>query len=577
MKALGLVLSYLSAPLRERRARVLIALLVLFTVMVATYTGLFHVLMDREGQSHSWATALYWTLVTMTTLGFGDITFVSDAGRMFSVLVLLSGSVFILVLLPFTFIQFVFAPWMERRERSRVPRELPESMEGHIVLTGVGLIEDELIRRARVAGVPHVLLEPSLEQALALHDRGYSVMLGAVDDPATYRAVGVERAAVVASTLPDARNSNVAFTVREISADVPVVVTANDPAAVDILELAGANRVLRLGDMLGETLARRALGPDARSHPIGEVAGLVIAEAAVVGTALVGQTIADADLRSRTGCNVIGVYLRGHFELARPDIALEPSSVLILAGTPEQMASYDRAFENGTRVDRPAIIIGGGRVGRAAGASLAASGLDYRIIEARSDRVRDSRHYVEGDAADLAVLERAGIADTQSVIITTHDDDVNVYLTLYVRRLRPDVQVISRANLERNVTTLYRAGADSVGSYASAGATAIWNTFRADDTLRVEEDLHVFTVPVPRAIVGRTLADCDIRRRTGCNVIALVIDGRTHGHPSANEPLPADSELVIIGDIEAEDRFLTTFPPPKQSRLVRARPGAGDG
>jgi len=572
VKVLGLVLSYVSAPLRERRARVLLALLVLFALMVATYTGLFHVLMNREGQSHSWATALYWTLVTMTTLGFGDVTFLSDAGRLFSVLVLLSGSVFILVLLPFSFIQFVFAPWMERRERSRVPRELPDSVHGHIVLTGLGLIEDELIRRARVAGVPHVILEPSLEQALALHDRGYSVMLGAVDDPATYRAVGVERAAVVASTLPDARNSNVAFTVREISDDVPVVVTANDPAAVDILELAGANRVLRLGDMLGETLARRALGPDARSHRIGEVAGLVIAEAAVVGTPLVGRSIAEIDLRSQTGCNVIGVYLRGRFELARPDIVLEPATVLILAGTGEQIGAYDAAFEEGARVDRPAIIIGGGRVGRAAGASLAASGLDYRIVEARADRVRDPHHYVEGDAADLEVLQRAGLADTQSVIITTHDDDVNVYLTLYVRRLRPDVQVISRANLERNVTTLYRAGADSVGSYASAGATAIWNTFRADDTLRVEEDLNVFTTPIPAAVVGRTLAECDIRRRTGCNVIGLVIDGRTHGHPSPDAPLPAAADLVIIGDVEAEDRFLTTFPPPTQPRRVWARP-----
>lgn len=69
-------------------------------------------------------TGFYWTLVVMSTLGFGDITFTSDIGRAFSVLVLLSGVILLLILLPFVFIKF-FAPWMEAQARSRAPRELP--------------------------------------------------------------------------------------------------------------------------------------------------------------------------------------------------------------------------------------------------------------------------------------------------------------------------------------------------------------------------------------------------------------------------------------------------------------------
>lgn len=566
MKVLGLVLSYLSAPLRERRTRVLVYLLVVFAAMVGTFSAVFHMLMDREGQSHSWPTAVYWTLVTMTTLGFGDITFRSDLGRLFSVVVLLSGSVFILVLLPFTFIQFVFAPWMERRNRSRVPRRMPDDLTGHLVLTSLGTIEDELISRAKRSNVPYVVVEASLETALTYHDRGYTVMLGELDDPQTYRAVGVDRAALVAATRSDPTNSNIVFTVREISANVPIVATANDPAAVDVLELAGADHVMRLGDLLGETLARRVLSPDARCRRIGEVAGLHIAEAPVVGTPLVGKTIAELDLRGRVGVNVIGVYLRGSFELAAPDTALEAASVLVLAGTPEQLDAYDVLFGHGVEVERPVIIIGGGRVGRAAGAALETAGLDYRIVEQRADRVRDPRHYVKGNAADLEVLEQAGIRSANSVVITTHDDDVNVYLTLYCRRLRPDVQLIARANLDRNVTTLYRAGADSVGSYASTGATAMWNQFRSDDTLRVEEDLDVFRVPVPAALAGRTLAEADLRQRTACNVIALVRHGTASSHPRPDQPLPVDGEMVLIGDHRAEARFLAEFAPQRHRR-----------
>ena len=58
-----------------------------------------------EEQEHSWLTGFYWTLTVMTTLGFGDITFHSDIGRLFSVLVLLTGVILLLIVLPFTFIR----------------------------------------------------------------------------------------------------------------------------------------------------------------------------------------------------------------------------------------------------------------------------------------------------------------------------------------------------------------------------------------------------------------------------------------------------------------------------------------
>src|SRR5690554_3322181 len=116
--------------------------------------------MATEGRDHSWATGVYWTLTVMSTLGFGDITFQSDLGRFFSVVVLVSGALFILVLLPFTFIQFVFLPWVAHLDASRAPRRLPDTVSGHILLTDQGAIEDALIRRADAAKVPYVMLVP---------------------------------------------------------------------------------------------------------------------------------------------------------------------------------------------------------------------------------------------------------------------------------------------------------------------------------------------------------------------------------------------------------------------------------
>src|SRR5690606_6990293 len=150
----------------------------------------------------------------------GDITFHSDAGRIFSVVVLVSGTLFILVLLPFAFIQFVFMPWMARRDAERAPRRVPSDMYGHLILTGRDGVTDAVIRRADDAQVPYVLIVPEVAEALDLHDRGYRVMVGALDDPATYKAARVEAAALVATTRADTANTNISFTVREINARV---------------------------------------------------------------------------------------------------------------------------------------------------------------------------------------------------------------------------------------------------------------------------------------------------------------------------------------------------------------------
>ena len=98
MKSLGWVLSVIGRPFRRRDVRTFVWLCVALLVMIGVYSALFHEIMEYEGQRYSWPTAVYWTIVTMSTLGFGDITFTSDLGRLFSVVVLVTGAAFILVL-----------------------------------------------------------------------------------------------------------------------------------------------------------------------------------------------------------------------------------------------------------------------------------------------------------------------------------------------------------------------------------------------------------------------------------------------------------------------------------------------
>ncbi|MCB0967560.1 MAG: potassium channel protein, partial [Ilumatobacter sp.] len=329
---------------RRRRLRTVFWLVVVFVGMVALFSTMFHELMAREGRSYSWPTSIYWTLTTMTTLGFGDITFESDAGRIFSVVVLLAGSTFLLVMLPFVFIQFVFVPWMNERDRRRAPTSVPSQITEHLILTEPGPVELALADRAEQAGVAYVILVDDVDLAGRIHDGGRRVMVGALDDPETYRKARIDQAAMVVATRNDPTNTNIAFTVREIAPDATILATANAPESVDILEIAGADHVLQLGEILGGAMAARALGIGGKSHVIGEFAGLRIAEAGVAGTALAGRNLRELALRARLGVAVVGVWVRGDFTIADPDTELREPMILLLAATDEQLAAFDAEY-----------------------------------------------------------------------------------------------------------------------------------------------------------------------------------------------------------------------------------------
>lgn len=558
-------LSNLMAYVRRRKAVRQLGLLgrflMLLTLMVTIFAICFHALMEYEGREYSWFSGFYWALTVMSTLGFGDITFESDLGRAFSVLVLLSGMIFLLVLMPFTFIQFFYAPWMEAQSAARAPRQLPPDTAGHVILTSFDPVTRALIAKLKRFGYDYALVEPDLQQVLRLHDLGINAVLGEADLPETYRRLNVERAALVAATSREVHNTNIAFTVRELSATVPILTTAETSSAVEILKLAGTSHVIRLGELMGQSLARRTLGGDAVAHVIGQFDKLLIAEATAAGTPLIGKPLADTHLRDNVGINVIGVWERGVFEPARPETIIGPNTVLVLAGSAEQVVAYNELFCIYHRASAPVVIIGGGRVGRASGRALTARRMDYRIIERSPEAAPNDMadKLLVGDASQLEVLEKAGLREAPTVLVTTSDDDINIFLTIFCRRLRPDIQIISRATLDRNVSTLHRAGADFVMSYASMGANIIFNLLKRSDVLMLAEGLHAFRIPPPAALIGRSLAESALRRETGCSVIAISEEGQMRINPDPFRPLAAESEIILIGSLEAEEKFFQRY------------------
>lgn len=528
-------------------------------VIVTLYSVLFHVIMLYEGRDFSWITGLYWSLTVMSTLGFGDITFSTDLGLLFTLVVLVSGVIFLLIILPFTFIQFFYAPWLDAHLKTKVPNELPQSTRGHVIITCLEPITKKLLHNLKKQNFPYVIIIDEFQRALELHDAGYNVIFGAQDDPETYRRGRVERAKMVVATNDDLMNTNICFTVREITERVPIVTNADQDHSLDILEFSGNTHVYQFMKMLGESLGRRTLGVSTTTSIIGQFDELLIAETPAIRSPLEGKRLSETGLREKTGVMVVGIWEKGKFQLPTSNTMIHSTSILVLAGSAKQFENFDFLYTypyQDFSEDAPVLILGGGRVGRAAAETLEKHGMNYKIVEKRPVLAADQENYICGDAADINTLKKAGIEDARSVIITTHNDDMNIYLTFYCRKLRPTVQIISRSVMERNVTTLHRAGADLVMSYAAMGASSILKNLQPGEVSMFTEGLSVFSSRVLPFIKGKTLSESFIREKTGCSVVGIKTEGRLVVSPDPNVPLQEDQELVLIGTVEAEQRFL---------------------
>lgn len=546
----------------KRNIRQLLRFLLVLSVMVTVYSILFHFLMAAEGRNHSWITGFYWTLTVMSTLGFGDITFNSDLGRAFSIIVLLSGMIFLLTLLPFTFIKFFYAPWIEAEAKKRTPRELPPETAGHVIITSYDPVTMALIEKLENHRYDYVVIVDDFNRALELYDTGVRVAVGDIDDPETYRRLRVDRAALVVATNRDEINTNIAFTVRELSGRVPILTTADSPYSEDILRMAGSTRVLQIYDMLGRSLASWTVGGDCRANIISRFDELIIAEFPAMGTPLVGKTLAESGLREHFGVTIVGIWDRGTFTVPNAQSVIERTSVLVLSGAEQNLAAFDDiyAFYHICKLTAdPVLIVGSGRVGDSIVERFRERESPYLVIEKNPKKLQNESNYVLGDAADIRTLQKAWIEKAPAALVTTHDDATNIYLTKYLRSLRPDMQILSRANLERNVSTLHRAGADFVMSYTALGADAIFNFLKNEDTWLLAVGLNIFRLKAPASLAGKVLAGSRIREITDCTVVALREDGVLSINPDPKIPIPAGAELILIGTDEGERKFLQAF------------------
>ena len=551
MKFLGSHLSYMLEKHQSRKnLKAFVKYLAFLTIVITGFSFLFHVIMLGEGREYSWVTGLYWTLTVMSTLGFGDITFTSDLGRLFSIVVLMSGILLLMIMLPFAFIRFFYAPWLDAHIRTQAPRRIPAETTGHVLLTAWETIQRDLAERLQVLGIPYFVVEPDPVRANELNTEGVPVITGDLDSTRTWRHAGIDNARAVFASLTDEANTNIILTVRELSLTVPIFSLAEKSESVDLLELAGATSVIALKQRLGEQLANRVESTTSSVHVVGKFRNLLIGEFPVFGTELAGKTLGEIHLRQKTGASVVGMWERGQFQRVGRDTVVGQWSIPVVVCTSQQLQAINELIRTDSRNNNPVLVIGGGKIGRATAAQLRTNGLRVNLVErdpVEADRARPFCDNVfVGDAADRDILQEAGVGSAPSVVITTNDDSTNAYLCIYFRKLNPQIRIVSRITHDRNIESIHRAGADFALSYASLGQESIMALLQGRESIFLGADVDFHLLDVPDALAGRTLRETNIGARTGLNVIAMQ-QGDTMEITGPDTRLVAGAKMIAIG------------------------------
>ncbi|MFC3477314.1 NAD-binding protein [Halobacterium litoreum] len=216
--------------------------------------------------------AFYYTLVTASTVGYGDVTPATQEARLFSLSVLVLGTASFAIALG-----ALLGPALEARFASalgRMTQSQLESLDGHVVVAGYGDLTEPILEELRAAGRELVVLTDDDEAASRLRERDVNVLVADPSDEASLERVNVDRArAVVAATNDDGQDALDILTVRETHPDVRVVAAATERENEAKLRRAGADTVISPAVIGARFIARSAFG-DRKAEREAEDVGL---------------------------------------------------------------------------------------------------------------------------------------------------------------------------------------------------------------------------------------------------------------------------------------------------------------
>ncbi|MFZ2960933.1 MAG: potassium channel protein [Candidatus Ozemobacteraceae bacterium] len=296
-----------------------------------------------EGQVWTYFDGLYMTVITLGTVGFGEVHPLSTNGRIFTILLLFMG-VGLMAYAVTAIAQFVIEGklrelWGKRRMKDRI-----NAMKGHYILCGAGntglAVASELGRK----GVSFVVVDNNAKVVEELLEEELPTIEGDATLDEILLEAGLERAVGLVSSLPhDADNVFVTLTAKGINPNIFIVSTASKIESVSKLKRAGANYVVSPNIMAGARMASVLMRPSVvdflDATLAGEDHGLQMEEIRISPRSyLDAKALKDADIRRRSGAIIVSVKKAERSIInPEPTYVFEVGDILIVLGDRDQI------------------------------------------------------------------------------------------------------------------------------------------------------------------------------------------------------------------------------------------------
>jgi voltage-gated potassium channel len=289
--------------------------------------------------------ALYMTVITVATVGFREIHPLSRAGEAFTMVLIIAG----VTALGFALGQFVeflleghLTGFLEgRRMKTRIGE-----LEGHTIVAGAGRVGTVVARTLADEGADFVIVDNSPDAADIAREAGWAFIQGDATEESVLLDAGIQRAgAIVTALSADAENLFVTVTARALNPNIFIVSRSGHETTEAKLINAGANRTITPNVIGGRRMASMVLNPAVSDYldivTTGEGVEFRLQEIELTPTScFIGQSIAAARIRERTGAQVVAVLHKdGHVDAnPAPETVLVPGERLVVLGTPDQVA-----------------------------------------------------------------------------------------------------------------------------------------------------------------------------------------------------------------------------------------------
>ena len=306
--------------------------------------------------------ALYQTVITVTTVGYGEVGTITDGYRIFTVLLILFGTGTALYTLG-VLIESLFEGRLDDQIRRRRMQKQIDRLSGHVVLCGFGQVGRAIHRELSTAGRKVVVVDRR-----ELEDEGLPLnVIGEATDDDVLVAAGLQRASTLVLALDsDVDNLYVALTARSMCPSLFIVARSNNSSGEPKLRQAGVDRVVNAHEIGGSRMAALVLQPDVVEfldvvmHD--EELEVHLEETRVVsGGPYAGRALSACKIAESTGATVLAVRRNESFVTNPPDHFVRAADdVLIVLGTRGQLAELNSEAGARARAEAevPAVVSG---------------------------------------------------------------------------------------------------------------------------------------------------------------------------------------------------------------------------